>query len=255
MNQAEIVLQKIAQQVSRRTSACNHHSANIGEVARRRVTFRRGEARVSLYAAETVIGVMASVVDGRLVFAVNRPDRIMLADVPVRGLTGTLPWPVFATRTATADVREWLVVKGAQHIQRLAPGAEEALFVAGNGVQFRACLDRDLVALTDVLVEFAASLPKVVLREPELDANRLPAALRPLAPLFDRWAVADDEERSRRVRRASVAQRHALVQTIAPYVEQIDAYLASFDPNPLPEEAIRMGELAEVAAEIRAREA
>jgi hypothetical protein len=75
-----------------------------------------------------------------------------------------------------------------------------------------------------------------------------PDALRPLAPLIAKWAIDDDEERSRKLRRCAQSTRQKLADAVVPLLPAIDQFLDSFGANP-PEEACALGSLAQAALE------
>jgi hypothetical protein len=75
-----------------------------------------------------------------------------------------------------------------------------------------------------------------------------PETLRPLAPLLARWAIDDDDERSRKLKRCARSTRQKLVDAVIPLLPTIDSFLDSFGPNP-PEEACALGSLAQAALE------
>jgi hypothetical protein len=221
---------------------------------RHRARFDYRDARVSILAAETVLLAEMPVDNGSLLFAVNKPDRICLADDLIEDLRSVISLPVYASDSRGADnVAAWIRGGGAALIRGLAPSAEEALFVFGNKVEFLSRVDREPFALLDALLELAARLPRE--RPPAVDLSVLPVELRRLAVLFDRWAISDDYEREERIRHATSAQRRSFLRVVTPLVQQIDNYLASFGSSPLPEAAIRVATIAELAAELRAHEA
>lgn len=76
----------------------------------------------------------------------------------------------------------------------------------------------------------------------------LPDALRPLVPLLAKWAIDDDEERSRKLKRCAQSTRQKLVDAVVPLLPAIDDFLDSFGANP-PEEACALGSLAQAALE------
>jgi hypothetical protein len=78
--------------------------------------------------------------------------------------------------------------------------------------------------------------------------DTFPNALRPLVPLMTRWAIGDDEERSRKLRRCAQSTRRRLVEAVVPLLPAIDRFLDSFGDNP-PEEACALGTLAQAALE------
>jgi len=75
-----------------------------------------------------------------------------------------------------------------------------------------------------------------------------PEALRPLVPLLPKWAIDDDDERSRKLRRCTPSSRQKLVDTVIPLLSAIDSFLDSFGANP-PQEACALGSLAQAALE------
>jgi hypothetical protein len=78
----------------------------------------------------------------------------------------------------------------------------------------------------------------------------LPDALRPLIPLLAKWAIDDDDERSRKLKRCTRSTRQKLVDAVVPQLPAIDTFLDSFGANP-PEEALALGSLAQAALEAR----
>jgi hypothetical protein len=76
----------------------------------------------------------------------------------------------------------------------------------------------------------------------------LPDALRPLVPFISKWAIDDDEERSRKLSRCARSTRQKLVDVVVPLVPAIDKFLDTFGANP-PEEACALGSLAQAALE------
>ena len=75
-----------------------------------------------------------------------------------------------------------------------------------------------------------------------------PDALRPLVPLLAKWAIDDDDERSRKLKRCAQSTRQKLVDAVVPLLPAIDDFLDSFGANP-PEEACALGSLAQAALE------
>ena len=72
---------------------------------------------------------------------------------------------------------------------------------------------------------------------PPLDSEKVPADLRALVPLAQRWGIGDDVARSERVKRATDAERSELRAAFGPRQARITAWLDSFGQGPMPEEA------------------
>ncbi|HEX7336087.1 MAG TPA: hypothetical protein VF252_02670 [Gemmatimonadales bacterium] len=72
---------------------------------------------------------------------------------------------------------------------------------------------------------------------PRLDSAKVPADLRDLVPYAQRWGIGDDVARSARVRKATDAERSELRAAFGPRQARITAWLDSFGPGAMPEEA------------------
>jgi hypothetical protein len=71
----------------------------------------------------------------------------------------------------------------------------------------------------------------------QLDPAKVPADLRDLVPLAQRWGIGDDVARSERVRKASDAERAELRAAFGPRQSRITAWLDSFGQGAMPDEA------------------
>jgi hypothetical protein len=70
-----------------------------------------------------------------------------------------------------------------------------------------------------------------------LNAENVPADLRHLVPLAQRWGIGDDVDRNAAVDRATAAEQAELEQAISPVDARITAWLNSFGQQPMPDEA------------------
>jgi hypothetical protein len=74
----------------------------------------------------------------------------------------------------------------------------------------------------------AASSRASASRAAQLDTMKVPAELRPLAPLASEWGIGDDDERAQRVARSTPQERGALRAAVLPHDQRITAWLDSF---------------------------
>jgi len=70
-----------------------------------------------------------------------------------------------------------------------------------------------------------------------IDAANVPADLRPLIELAERWGIGDDVERSEYMEQAAPAEREALKMAVVPLQARITAWLDSFGTEPMSDEA------------------
>jgi hypothetical protein len=72
---------------------------------------------------------------------------------------------------------------------------------------------------------------------PRLDSAKVPADLRHLVPLAQRWGIGDDVARSERVQKATDAERSELRAAFGPRQAWITAWLDSYGQGAMPQEA------------------
>ncbi len=85
----------------------------------------------------------------------------------------------------------------------------------------------------------------------ELDFTVLPLQFRPLIPLIQKWAIADDSNREDFLENLPKAAVERFVKEVEPYLRAIDSYLDSFRDQPPSEQACALGRLAECAVEAK----
>jgi hypothetical protein len=71
----------------------------------------------------------------------------------------------------------------------------------------------------------------------QLDPNKVPADLRPLVPLAERWGIGDDVDRNAKVDRATAAEREELRTALGPLQSRVTDWLNSFGQGEMPAEA------------------
>jgi hypothetical protein len=108
-------------------------------------------------------------------------------------------------------------------------------------------LQRLLIGTALLLISLSGCGGRETTRNPEssdpavavspLDADKVPADLRDLVPLAQRWGIGDDVDRSERIRQATAAEKSELRAAFGPRQARITAWLDSFGQGPMPDEA------------------
>ena len=108
-------------------------------------------------------------------------------------------------------------------------------------------MKRSLTGVILVLISLSACSERETTRDPEssradgavprLDPATVPADLRDLVPLAQRWGIGDDVARSEQLQQATAAERSELRAAFGPRQARITAWLDSFGQGPMPEEA------------------
>lgn len=70
-------------------------------------------------------------------------------------------------------------------------------------------------------------------------------------PLLKEWAISDDEERQEKIDSSSQEKLAIVVSRVYPHINAINDFLDSFGDQPLTNEAIMLGNLAELVDIIR----
>ncbi len=69
-----------------------------------------------------------------------------------------------------------------------------------------------------------------------LDPEKVPADLRHLTPVAERWGIGDDVDRNVKVDAATAAEREELQTAVEPYGARITEWLNSFGQTVMPDE-------------------
>jgi len=80
-----------------------------------------------------------------------------------------------------------------------------------------------------------------------LDPSRVPANLRSLLPLAERWGIGDDYERDAHVEEATPEERHALVEAVAAAPPNLWTWLFEQSQPPYTDEWAALTSLTQAA--------
>ncbi|ATP55248.1 hypothetical protein CPT03_01605 [Pedobacter ginsengisoli] len=84
--------------------------------------------------------------------------------------------------------------------------------------------------------------------------ENIPTELRVLVPLLNKWCISDDVERARLLEKTSKNKKEELMNTVNPLLPKINTFLDSFGDDPLSDEAILLGDLAQLVCELNLEE-
>ena len=85
----------------------------------------------------------------------------------------------------------------------------------------------------------------------KINLKNIPVNLRPLSPFFKKWSVSGDAEREQLIEKTSERQKQKLINTVDPLMREINTFLNSFNDQPLNDEAMLIGNLAELVSELK----
>ena len=84
-----------------------------------------------------------------------------------------------------------------------------------------------------------------------ISSENIPLNLRGLVPLLNKWSVSDDNEREKLLAKTTNQQKIDLIATVYPLMDDINKFLDSFEDKPPTDEAIRIGDLAQLVSELK----
>jgi hypothetical protein len=212
------------------------------------------KVEIEEYGAFAVIGIA---VDSDLAFSINNPDRLSQFTFPV--ILAGQPYTIYASARqplVEGSMKTFLDAAG-EHLRKLELQSEETAFVYDNHVYFALHFGRNiLAALEDIITLFECN-EEIFRRErtpPRISKKNIPEKLWPLVPLLKKWAISDDSEREERKEIMGKAAKRKLLNAVTPLMPEINGYLDSFGDRPFSEEAILIGNLAELVSELQLEE-
>jgi hypothetical protein len=205
--------------------------------------------RVHIAASEEYVSLQ---VEGRLNVgqcSINRGNRVCFVDMPtVMTVSGDRRWPIFVPRNRPqGEALSTFLDLPSLHaiVEHLIKFPNDSLHIFKDSIC--AYFHPDSVEVLQSAIESIGELVGVKTRISRSTLRSLPPQLQPLIPSIQKWAEDDDSWRAEMLSRASRSDIEKLIETVSPYLGQIDDYLATNDD----EAACALGALAEVTAEAR----
>ena len=256
MTNAEAALREFARTHRLRVTRCNHHNPNLAEPESFQVRFSQSGRRVTLRAAVSLLELEVRCPALEFGFAINHPDKVSLFDIAVPSLQSVTRWPLYVRDSSDAPaLTDWLLEPEHRSlIERFGFRERESLQVYINAVVAVVEPTRAFSDVASTVISLADAVPQVAVGH-DLDCqDELPGDLRHLETLFSRWAISDDEARQERVARSRGTERAEVRRVVQPLLSRIDDYLDSLE-EPLSPCALRLGDLAQLVAELRTADA
>jgi hypothetical protein len=221
--------------------------SNVGFVK----TYRKHRVQIDFYSTFISVTINANSI---LALAINNPDLMFGFKVPIQN--GKFPYPVYVSDNAEKffedeNIRGFLIgVFGL--LQALEFSDFESAYFYRNGMRFVLSPERDIKAVLDSLIDLIDKHRIVFSAKSKTSISRknLPENLRLLFPFLKKYAIADDTKRSLLIESISTKEKEELVNIVSPLFHDINSYLSSFEGRTLSEEAILVGNLAELVTEL-----
>jgi hypothetical protein len=198
-----------------------------------------------------VIGVTA---DSELAFSVNSPDILFSYEMSVE--LPQSPYTIYVRDEANHLFKDDPIVKGFLNslfsfLTQLHLSPTESIFFYRNGIFFAFDMQRDLITITDNIVDFIVENQNIFSKSQlVISSSKIPESLQSLLPYLKKYSVSDDAEREQLIEEMKESEKSTLIRVVKPFFNEINTFLNSFKDEPISEEAASIGALAELVSEL-----
>ena len=194
-------------------------------------------------------------VESDLIFAINHAEKIFKIDQLLN--TPDFPYNIYILESQynpflNPDFNSFWDLFSLK-VKEIKLSKNESIFMDG----YRICLtfesNRDIVPILDDIIELIETNDSLFAKNTQqrIYKKNIPDNLKSLFPLLKKWSISDDDLREQLVEETSERQKKKLIKSVDPFMNEINKFLDSFEDQPLSEEAILMGNLAELVSELK----
>ena len=194
-------------------------------------------------------------VNSEIACAINNHDRVLYYNIPFN--LESVPFTVYVSESNT-DLLDNIRFRKACHsigifLKKINISPKESVFIYRNCICFAFRTNRDLEPILDGIIELINANSEIFKRTARkaISTKNIPDNLKPLAPLMRKYSLSDDSEREQLIEGMKKKEIKQLIESVDPYMGEINNYLNSFKKQPLSEEATLMGNLAELVTELK----
>jgi hypothetical protein len=214
--------------------------------------YRQYKIKIDEYKDLFTIGIK---VNSNLSCSINKPDKVFLYNIPK--YFSDLPYKIYVSEDTYTFVKNdnlkafWNSL--AILLKKIGLSECESVFLYKNYVFFSLAAKRDLVSILDDIIDLINANKKVFKKEllKKISSKRIPENLKPLIPFLKKYSISDDSDREQLIEGMKKSEKIKLINSVQPFFDEINSYLDSFKDIPLNEEAMLLGELAELVSELK----
>jgi hypothetical protein len=245
-------LKEISTRLGGKITSQNLININIDQTSNKRLlvkNYKGCSLKIDEYKNIFAIGIK---VNSHLAFSVNKIDIAF-------SYKTLIPYPGFPFKiyAGTADLMKsrrvvQLLTSLSSLFENMKFAGDESIFFYTNYVYIYLSSESDLLPILDKFIDFIHENNDVFagdVKERGL-SGKVPVKLSTLLSFVDKYAIADDSDRQQLIGVMNEKEKVMLISAVKPLFEDINIFLKSFDGEPLSEEAIAIGELAELVSEL-----
>jgi hypothetical protein len=249
-------LKELSKQLGGRIQTQNHSNWNLNGNSFRVIIARDYKGyKIEVNEFENLFQIGIKV-ESDLAFSINNPDKIFGFTDPTS--IGDFPYKVYFSDSKNdlnlLQQSEFSPFWNsfAAKIRELELSKNESIFIYNNVIYLAISPKRSLVPIVDYVIDLINNNGSIFqkAKNGKIYAKNIPENLRHLIPLLKKWSISDDSEREQLIEETSEKQKNKLVNSIYPLMREINEFLDSFQDSPLTNEAILLGNLAELVSEL-----
>jgi hypothetical protein len=194
-------------------------------------------------------------VNSELAFSINSPNILFSYKLPVQ--LDSSPCILYVRDETNSILNNDSDLKSFLNslflfLKKLHLSKTESGFFYRNYILFAFDVQRDLITVINDIIDFINENQRLFAQDSQKlkSSSTFPGNLKPLLPYTKKYAISDDVEREQLIEAMSKSEKSALIRVVKPLFNDINIFLNSFKDEPLSEEAVAIGELAELVGEL-----
>ena len=237
-------------ELGKEVKKCNIFDPNINDVFNNYIIFANGKHKVKIFASTKIYKIEIQDFNSEISFAINAKDKVCLLNIPIVKQPSGIPTVYISFNYNDNLIINWLEnKKNIDLIKELHIKSAEILVIYKNSIIFYSSTLNNLQEKIGKLYGIINGL-SLVNDVTYIDFKNVPDKIKPLIPLINEWAISDDFLRNEKINDTSEFDRNKLLEMVYPLLGQIDEYISKYK-EPLPIDAILLGNLAETISELK----
>lgn len=233
-----------------KVNKCNLFDPNIDDLFCRYAVYPTIRYKAYIYESKNLYRLEIVGFNSQMNFSVNISDKISFTKNRVDFQDGK-----FNFHDSDDQTLEWFLdIENKQLITSLLEKSKECVAVYKNAIMYYLYTIENIEDKLQKLQKLVRRIEAQMICDKYMNFSieNIPEEFHQLIPYIQRWSISDDIVRENVIAATDTTDKIMLVEIGWPLLENIDNYLSKFK-EPLPYEAVLLGDLAQSIREIKAK--